>query len=171
MGVSYTGSVAGMRTFQALHLVRKENVWIGIGKPTAWNETDTVPEVTGGTVLLEPIGYKKAEKVRFVVPDPEGDIVQFEQRWKIVSEEAGKQSLARWVYVAAWIAGNELPAVSYRQSAIVTDMKLDPETPPGKLAVTADEVIDHGLALVVNNRSPIHRAEDQREFLEFIVEF
>jgi len=171
MGVSYTASVAGMRTFQALHLVRKENVWIGIGKPTPWNEADSVPEAAGTTAFAEPIGYKKAEKVRFVVPDPEGDIVQFEQRWKIVSEEAGRQSLARWVYVASWIGGGELPVVSYRQSAIVTDLKLAPETPQGKLAVLAEEVDDHGLPIVVNNRSPIHRAEDQREYLEFIVEF
>ncbi|WP_309121552.1 hypothetical protein [Paenibacillus sp.] len=171
MGVSYTASVAGMRTFQALHLVRTTDVWIGIGKSTPWNEADSAPEVSGSSSLTEPIGYKKAEKVRFVVPDAEGDIVQFEQRWRLVTEEEGRQSLARWVYVAAWIAGDELPAVSYRQSAIVTGLTLAPETPPGKLAVLAAEVGDHGLPLVVNYRSPIHRAADQREYLEFIVEF
>ncbi|MDQ0060131.1 hypothetical protein [Paenibacillus harenae] len=171
MGVSYTASVAGMRAFQALHLVRTDNVWIGIGKPTPWNESDSVPEVSGSSQLSEPIGYKKAEKVRFVVPDAEGDIVQFEQRWKIISEVEAMQSFVRWVYVAAWITGTELPAVSYRQSAIVTDLELAAETLPGKLAVKAEEVGNHGYALVVNNRSPIHRTEDQREFLEFIVEF
>ena len=171
MGVSYTASVAGMRMFQALQLVRTGNVWIGIGKSTPWNETDTVPEVSGASTLTEPIGFKKAEKLSFVVPEAEGDIVQFEQRWRQVPEEEGRQSLARWVYVAAWIAGDELPAVSYRQSAIVTGLTLAPETPPGKLAVTAAEVAEPGLSLVVNHRSPIHRAADQREFLEFIVEF
>lgn len=171
MGVSYTASVAGMRAFQALHLVRTDNIWIGIGKPTPWNESDSVPEVSGSSLLAEPIGYKKAEKVRFVVPDPEGDIIQFEQRWKIISEEEAMSGLVRWVYVAAWITGTELPAVSYRQSAIVTDLVLAEATLPGKLAVTAEEVSGHGYALVVNNRSPIHRTEDQREYLEFIVEF
>ncbi|MGM0883706.1 MAG: hypothetical protein ACQEXQ_22065 [Bacillota bacterium] len=171
MRVSYTASVAGMRAFQALHLVQTDNIWIGLGKPTPWNETDSVPEVSASAQLSEPIGYKKAEKVRFVVPDPEGDIIQFEQKWKIIPDEEAMESFSRWVYIAAWIAGTELPAVSYRQSAIVTGLELAPETPPGKLAVTAEEVSSHGYALVVNNRSPIHRAEDQREYLEFIVEF
>ncbi|MCM3626888.1 hypothetical protein M3194_05875 [Paenibacillus glycanilyticus] len=171
MGVSYTASVAGMRAFQALHLVRTDNIWIGIGKQTPWNESDSVPEVSGSSLLSEPIGYKKAEKVRFVIPDPDGDIIQFEQRWRMITEEEAMLSLARWVYVAAWITGTELPAVSYRQSAIVTELALAEDTLPGKLAVKAEEVSSHGYALVVNNRSPIHRTEDQREFLEFIVEF
>ncbi|MUT65324.1 hypothetical protein [Paenibacillus sp. NEAU-GSW1] len=171
MGVSYTASVAGMRAFQALNLVRTDNIWIGIGKPTPWNETDSVPEVTGAAQFSEPIGYKKAEKVRFVMPDPDGDIIQFEQKWKMITEAEAMQSLTRWVYVAAWINGTELPAVSYRQSAIITELELAPETLPGKLAVKAEEVSSHGYALVLNNRTVINRAEDQREYLEFIVEF
>jgi len=171
MGVSYTATVAGMRTFQALHLVHTDNVWIGIGKPTPWNETDSVPEVSSAMQLTEPVGYKKAEKVRFIMPDSQGDIIQFEQRWKLISEEEASQGFTRWVYVAAWITGNELPAVSYRQSAIVTGLQLRADTPPGKLAILPEEVDSQGYALIVNNRSPIHRTADQREYLEFIVEF
>ncbi len=171
MGKSFTSTVAGMKTFQAIQLVHTGNLWIGLGKSTPWNETDEVPEVGAGMQLLEPVGYKKAEKVQFVVPDDHGEIVQLGQKWKVISEQEALNSFTRWVYLAAWIHYNELPEVSYRQTAVITDLTFKPDTLPGKLAVLPNEVENSGYALVVNNRSPIQRTADQREFIEFIVEF
>lgn len=171
MGKSMTSSVTGMKTFQAVQMVRSNQIWIGIGKSTPWNEADEVPDVMGGTTLQEPIGFKKAEKVQYVQPDENGTILQLGQKWKTITEEEAIQTLTRWVYVAAWLNMDELPTVSYRQAAVITNLQFKPETPIGSLAVKADEVANPGYALVVNNRSPIQRTADQREFIEFIIEF
>jgi len=169
---SYTASVLSSRVWQAMQVVKNANVWIGIGRTAAWDEADAPPEPNpNATQLDELVALKKAETLTLIVPDPSGTIEHLGQKWGPVSVEEARQKNARWVYVAAWLRYDELPIVTYRQTGVFVDVQMADGVPPGKLVLLPEEIADPGYLLVLNNRSPISRAADQKELVEFVIEF
>ncbi|HHY67834.1 MAG TPA: hypothetical protein GX517_11710 [Alicyclobacillus sp.] len=169
---SYTDSVIGMRVWQAAKVVQSGNVWVGIGRTTAWNDTDTPPTPNPNATQIDGlVVLKKAEILSLVIPDPNGTIEHLGQKWSTVPLEDARSRTARWVYVATWLRYDEVPIVTFRQTGVFADVVLGDGVPPGKLVLLPEEVADLGFLLVLNNRSPINRAADQKELLEFVVEF
>lgn len=169
---SYTDSVIGMRVWQALQVVQTGNVWVGIGKSTPWGDPDNPPEVNPlATSVDELIALKKAETLTLVVPDANGTIEHLGQKWRAVTNDAAMAERARWVYVAAWLRYDEAPIVTYRQAGAFVGVIPKPEVPSGKLVLLPEEVASFGYLIVLSNRSPIQRAVDQKELIEFIIEF
>ena len=172
MGKSYTASVIGMRIWQAVQTVLSANAWVGIGKNGTWGGVDDPPEVNPSTTALDGlVALKKAETLTLVVPDVNGTIEHLGQKWLpvVVSDARAKQ--ARWVYVAAWLRYGEVPIVDYRQTGAFLGVTRNGGVDVGKLVLLPSEVADLGYLAAVNNRSPIPRAEDQKELVEFIIEF
>ena len=169
---SYTASVIGMRIWQAVQAVLAANAWVGIGKNSVWGDGDAPPQVDSSTTALDGlVALKKAETLTLVVPDPNGTIEHLGQKWMpvVVSDARAKQ--ARWVYVAAWLRYGEVPIVTYRQTGAYLGVIRNVGVDTGKLTLLPSEVSDLGYLGAVNNRSPIPRAEDQKELVEFIIEF
>jgi hypothetical protein len=169
---SYTASVIGSRIWQAVQLVQNGNVWIGIGRTTPWNDAETPPEPDpNATQLDELVALKKAETLTLVVPDSNGTIEHLGQKWSPVVIDDARTKGARWVYVAAWLRYDEVPVVTYRQSGVFAGVQLAAGVDPGKFVLLPQEIGDLGYLMVLNNRSPIARAVDQKEFIEFVIEF
>ncbi|KLU66766.1 hypothetical protein DEAC_c14340 [Desulfosporosinus acididurans] len=169
---SYTGSVIGMRIWQAAQVVQAANAWVGIGKNSSWGDTDTPPQVDPSTTALDGlIALKKAETLTLVVPDPNGTIEHLGQKWMPVTVADARTKQARWVYAAAWLRYDEVPVVTYRQTGAFLGVTRNANVDAGKLVLLPTEVSDLGFLAAVNNRSPIPRAEDQKELVEFIIEF
>lgn len=169
---SYTASVIGMRIWQAVQAVQAANAWVGIGKNGTWGDGDTPPQVDSTTIALDGlVALKRAETLTLVVPDVNGTIEHLGQKWMpvIVGDARAKQ--ARWVYVAAWLRYGEVPIVTYRQTGAFFGVTRNGGVDVGKLVLLPAEVADLGYLAAVNNRSPIPRAEDQKELVEFIIEF
>ena len=169
---SYTGSLINMRVWQALQVVEAANAWIGIGKNSAWNAEDTPEQIDpNATIISDLIALKKAETLTLVVPDEAGTIEHLGQKWATVAKDDARAKKARWVYVAAWLRYDEVPVVTYRQTGVYLGTEMKPEVAPGKLVLLPTEIHDAGYLAVMNNRNPIPRAEDQKELVEFIIEF
>lgn len=172
MSNSYTSSVINMRVWQALSLVLSANVWIGLGRTSIWGTPDKPPEIDPlATELNEFLAFKKAETLALVVPDNEGEIEHLGQNWRTVSPVDARAENARHVYISAWLKYDELPVVTYRQTGVFVDVVLKETTPPGRLILLPNEVQDIGYLLALNNRTPVERAADQKELVEFIIEF
>lgn len=169
---SYTGSVIGLRIWQALQMVQAANAWIAIGKTSIWGDGDAPPQINPATVAISDlVALKKAETLTLVVPDPNGAIEHLGQKWAPVAIGDARVKQARYVYVAAWLRYNEVPIVTYRQTGVLLGVSRNGNVDPGKLVLLPTEVADLGYLVAMNNRSPLPRAEDQKELVEFIVEF
>lgn len=176
---------------RALDFYNKPDIYFGIGKTTPWTEADRTPstpskDISGGYIiddykppvpevtgeLTEVAGYKKAETIFLVVPDPEGTLTYRNTKWKIVPKEEALDKGARWVFLSTFVAYTELPTeISYRQIGAFTGLKAVKGTPPGKYHLLPEEVEDEGIIEILDNRTPIFREPDQREQLVLIIEF
>lgn len=168
---SFTSDVKGLRTYEAIQLVKNGSVWIGVGKEQPWGAAETVPPVVYQSTMQETIGYKRADLLTLVVPDDAGTIQQMNQNWRAVSLEEGKALDARWVYVQAWLAYDEFPLKTFRQTGVWAGLQPKETVLVNQQVVKPEEVIDPGYLLVLNNRSPITREATQKESIDFIIEF
>ncbi len=169
---NYTATVVGSRIRQAVQTVINGDAWIGIGKTSPWPGDGSPPQVDPETmVLTEMVAFKKAETITLVVPDPDGAIEHLRQRWMPVTVGEARNKKSRWVYIATWLRYDEVPIVDYRQTGAFIAPVRKTEVAPGKSVLLSSEIEDIGYLIAVSNRSPIPRAEDQKELVEFIVEF
>lgn len=169
---NYTATVIGSRIRQAVQTVINGDVWVGIGKTSHWGGDGMPPQVDSETMALtELVALKKAETINLVVPDPEGTIEHLGQKWAPVAINNARNKKARWVYIATWLRYGEVPIVEYRQTGAFIAPIRKSEVAPGKLTLLPTEIEDIGYLVAMSNRSPIPRAEDQKELVEFIIEY
>ncbi|MET3292267.1 hypothetical protein EDM56_11965 [Brevibacillus fluminis] len=168
---SFTSDVKGLRTFEAIQLVKNGSVWIGVGKEQPWDAAETVPPVSYQSAMVETIGYKRSDQLTLVVPDSAGTIEQMNQNWRTVSIEEGKSLDARWVYVQGWLSYDEFALKTFRQTGVWAGLQPKDHVLPNQQVVYPADVVDPGYLLVLNNRSPITREANQKESIDFIIEF
>jgi len=75
------------------------------------------------------------------------------------------------VYVQGLISYDELPLQSFRQVGVVTDLTPIEAVLVGQKALLPEEVINDGILEIVENRTAVNRAIDQRENISLIIEF
>jgi len=168
---SFTSDVKGLRTFEAIQLVKNESVWIGVGKEQPWDSSETVPLVAYDSTMLETIGYKRADQLTLVVPDEAGTIHQMNQTWRAVDVDEGKALNARWVYVQGWLNYDQFVLKTFRQTGVWAGLQPKDNVLPNQQVVYPEDVADPGYLLVLNNRSAITREANQKESIDFIIEF
>jgi len=166
-------SVTVSRVYQALQLVLTNNVWVGYGRTATWGTNEPVPDVNQASTTIDTLqAVKKAEVLSLVVPDATGTIEFQGQMYKTIT--ATKASAiaagARFVYVAVWLKYAEVPVVTYRQSGVFAGL-IKAAGSEAKTILLPAEISDVGYLMALNNRSPIPRETDSKEFLEFILEF
>lgn len=170
---SKTSDVKGMKTYQTFNLFKDKNVFIAVGKTSPWNPEipEKVPDVSYGQTMTEIVALKRADQVRFVMPDDtNGTIIQLGQKWRLIEEVEARAIDCRWLYVQAWLRYDEFPICNYRQTGVYAGTILVDGSPVNKQVVKPDEVKDMGFLLAVTNQSPLQREVTHRESIEYILE-
>ena len=150
-----------------------EDLYIGLGRTSEWEDEDNPPIPTGEeTDIQEAIGFKEVEEMFYVVEDEvEGTITFRGKRWRTLGEEDDIfEEQCHWIYVATSFVGDELPLTSYRQIGLYSGLKPYPEYDENKVLLPS-EVDDRGALEVIGNRGKVDRQEDQTDKPVIILEF
>lgn len=167
---------------RAIDFFNKNSIYFAIAKTSPWSndsngKTEMDPQFSPPeenatvTALSELIGFKKAEVVRLVVPDVDGEISYDNGRWRAVSASSAYAEGAKYVYLETNIRSDELPIGFYRQIGVYTGLVLANGVPTSKYNLLPSEVSNTGVLEVYDNRQPSNRQADQREILSIIIEF
>lgn len=171
---------------RALDFYSKRNsTFFAIGKTSQWSEEDIgvdfdperdydvnppIPKNTDD--MKEIIGYKKAEFVSPVVPDENGTLEYRNVKWRIVSPDHAVEEGARWVFLSAGLAYNELPVDNpYREIGVYTGLQPVSGTSEAAYALLPSQVAEQGLLEVIDFRKPVYRDTDVRERIKLVLEF
>lgn len=167
---------------RALDFYNKNDLYMGIGKTTAWDSIDeqgneVAPIPVNTDELQEVAGYKKVESKFLVRPAKEdelnnAEIVYQNTRWKIIPYDKALNEGARWVYISTYLSYSDFPInLVYRQIATFSGLKPKDNIETGKFVLFPEEVEYSGIPEMLDNRSPVYREADQREKLSVIIEF
>jgi len=161
---------------QAFEFQQKTTVWIGIGRTSPWPNEENVPDPPRTTQAIgEILGLVKPLPLKMVVPADDGEIEMFAQKFHALPMPYDINTLitdgARWVYVSAWLMYDEFPVAAYRQEGVYSGVVPDASVPPGATILLPGQVASYGLLEAITNRRKIQRRADQKEFIEFILEF
>jgi len=162
------------RTYHARLLYEQflqNRLYIGIGKPTPWGEESDEPEPENAneTTLREPIGYQRVSTVMFLTPDVAGTVEFGETTYREIAPEDIRDEKPQYFYVEARIPGPALPLVSYRQAALLADLKDINGQYASVETLTPDQVSDPGWQILLDNFEPRPRAATARDVISFLV--
>lgn len=155
---------------RALSFYNSSNIFVGVGRTTAWSNESSPPNPTGAETAVEEVfGYKALYQKKIVKPSEDGEIELLGQHWTEVLEANAYTQGAHWVYMSFILSGNELPLTTYRQVGIYTGLtKANGVTKDNLLPA---EVQDPGRLQVIDNRTAETRNANKRELIVLIVEF
>lgn len=157
---------------RALDFFNKDSIHFAIGRTSSWENEFNPPTPLPTDEMEDPLGYKQVESKFMVVPDENGSITYRNEKWRIVDKNEALDNGSKWVYLATYVAYDELPTnVSYRQIGVYTGLKRNSGVPEGKYNLLPTDVQDPGILEVLDNRTPVYRESDQREQLILILEF
>jgi len=180
------------RVNRALQFANSSNIFFGIGKTTPWepddyldpNKVPSDPESyppdpdPSASELKETIGFKKAEKIYFVVPyngqalKPSDIVIDYvSTKWLVVPQETALQDFVNHVYIETNIYSADLPLGEYRQIGVFTGLTPSEDVPDGKIVLLPTEVSDVGVLEVLDNRQKTTRLENSKETLSYILKF
>jgi hypothetical protein len=156
-----------------------KSVYFGIGKSSPWVDDNEPPAPNVDSTLLEPVGYRKADKVYLVVPHdgssvPDGTIVidyTGGSQWKVVNEIQAYEEGASYIYIETSIQPSDFPTGDYRQVAVFTGLVRADGVDAGKAQLLPSEVEDEGIIQIVDNREPSTRNSSTKEFLSYLIKF
>lgn len=163
------------RVLNALNTKAQSNLYIGIGRTTAWDDENNpdVPSVTD-TEIEELIYIKKIGVKHLVVLDAvTPDVEVAGNSYRYVSDNDVYDENAYFLYVSAsFDYVNVCPtSVTFRQIGLL----LDPKDSEGDLLedeeYLAAAVTDQGKLLYIDNRIAISRDISQSEKFEIIIVF
>lgn len=160
------------------------NIFFAIGKTTEW-ANESVPPVPSieTTALLEVVGFKKVNSMKFVVPDPSaGTLIVDNIKWREVVTDtinypndtlkaAALRENARWLYIDTIFESSEFVGVRYRQIGIYSRGVFADGVSDSLSSYLPAQFSNYGILEVYQNRAPIYRQTDQRELVSFVIEF
>ncbi len=161
---------------QAYEFFIKNDVWIAVGRSTPWPDEENPPAPAFTSAALDEImGLVKPDPLKMAVPDPEGEIEMYAQRFRGLplptSLEDALDAGARWVYVAGWLMYDQFPVVTFRQEGVFSGVVLNEGVPPGATVLLPEQVQSYGILEAITNREKIERRDSQKNFVEFVIEF
>ena len=173
---SKTTETISKKVRQAFEFQQKTDVWIGIGRTTAWDDEENAPDPSNAALALDEIvGLVKPASLQMVVPATDGEIEMFAQKFHALTPPYDIDTLiaagARWVYVPAWLMYDQFPVVAYRQEGVYSGVVPAAGAPPGAVVLLPAQVDSYGQLEALTNREKIQRRVDQKELVEFIIEF
>ena len=135
----------------------------GNGDP-AWDITP-VPEALGVSVLVAEVGRRKVTQAIYCLPDPEGEIVVTEGRFKI-SNVPTKYIYLRFAFEFADAADQTI-----RELGVFVGTVAVSSAPTGQDYITPAEIDNPGRLLVLENIPKLARSPQIRQQFEFVVQF
>lgn len=148
------------------------NLYIAIGRTTAWADEENPPSPTGNeTEVEEIIGFKEVDQELLVVPDEVDGTLNFRgQKWREIEEADIYTEECHWIYISASLYGDSLPLDTYRQIGLYSG--LSPHTEyEGNNYLEPYQVEDTGVLEIIGNRVPADRSADQTDKPVIILEF
>ena len=133
----------------------------GRGDPE-WGESPPGESVEA-TALNQVIGYRKAARVRFCTPDPEGDIVVSSGRFRI------SDTPTNHLYLQFLFDFNTAPDEVIREMGIYLGAQPNAGLPPGQEYFQPDELEHKGTLLLLEYRKPLYRDIGVRETFEYVI--
>jgi hypothetical protein len=110
---------------RAIDFFQRTDIWVAIGRTTAWDDDLDPPTADMETGLDTPVVYVRPDDIQLLKPVPDdGDFVDdVGQHYEFVLEEDAITEVARYVYIAAEFTdqGGQ-PHSTFRQCAIVTNL-------------------------------------------------
>lgn len=141
---------------------RVGNIYIGIGGSVAWPNENKPPEEDIMTnEIPNLIGMKRAEVVSIarLIPDDEnfnGTHIEYGgKRYELVPQSKAYEKQARFVYISATIAPDELSSDYYRVVGLLTN-PIFKDGITGDV-VPAESIISQGNLEMYENRKPVDR--------------
>lgn len=159
----------------AYKLVNEDDIWIGIGRTTAWPDENEPPDPEITTQdIAEIVGLVLPETIGTVIPDENGEIEFPGYNWHMLTPPYSLEEMiaqeARWVYISGWLMYDQFPVVTYRQECVYVDVVKAEGVLPGATVLLPAQVESYGTMLVFTNRKKVERSESKKEFVEFILE-
>lgn len=114
----------GARIARAVDFAARTDVWVVMGKPTAWTGTDPltdppnqpvsdlVPPLPNPsfTTLEEPVAAVKVPALQLVVPDNTNGVIEaYGMNWRVITPQDAAAEGCRWVLVNAGFNYNTVP--------------------------------------------------------------
>lgn len=121
------------------------------------------PDVTQVT-LQNPVGYKKVLVKSFVVPDPDGTILD-----SVGQKFSVSLTPTPHLYLSVTFAPNEAPTAFIRELAVFLNAVTDSGLPSGQLYFTPVQVTDVGTMFSLTNRRTIQRTNTSEETFNFVI--
>lgn len=157
---------------RALSFYDKNDIYIGIGKKSKWDDDNHPPKPQNTDEIQELIKVKKVDSKFLVKPDNSGKISYGNKRWSPVSREKALEEGARWVYISVSLDFTEVPIdIVYRQIGCYTSLIKQKDVDDSKSILDPEEVEDLGILEILDNRKPVYRETDKRELIGTIIEF
>lgn len=171
---------------RAIDLSKNLQLWIGIGKTSVWGTPDIAPvyDPVGhpenqiwyedAVGLTEPIGFRKVETAKLVVPNSNGIIEVFDAggmstKWSEVTEAQAKAQGARHLYVTVLLDAT-LPYTTYRQTSLHSSLVIAGGVPAGRTYLLANEISSQGVLEAIICHDPQPRSSTSRQRVQFVVE-
>ncbi|WP_400162934.1 hypothetical protein ACAF76_008480 [Brevibacillus sp. TJ4] len=171
MGIK-SSDVVGLRTFHAYNFLHNGSIFVGAGKDTPWAGTpEVVPDPAYNGTIEKLVALKRADQVRYALPDPNGDVeITAGQKYRLVDEAEAIENNCRWVYVQAWFRYDQFPITTYRQTGVFANVKLKEGVPANKDVALPADVENFGFFVNLSNLDPVVRDKQSRESIEYIIE-
>jgi len=150
-------------------------LYLGVGRTqTEWDEPDNPPIPDAGITELEELGFIKkitADEVKFVKPDPNGEIEFRNTKWTEILPSEIYTEGGRYLLFTVRLEYDDVPLLTYRQVGILEEPKdLNGDVCTNDIYLP-DELSSQGFLHYVDNRTAITRDSSQYEEINIILEF
>ncbi|WP_339048023.1 hypothetical protein [Candidatus Mesenet endosymbiont of Phosphuga atrata] len=125
----------------------------------------TPPELINSTKLINEVGRRTADEVIFCSGDEEGELITPTGRFKPSSLPTGS------LYLKFTFDFTDAANQVIRELGVMVGTKVKEELPPGQRYFEPQDIIDHGILLVLEHTVPLIRTAATRETFSFVVTF
>ena len=130
----------------------------------AW-DTVPVPESVSDAALANEIGRRAASRVRYCVPDVNGEIVVPTGRF------TESVTPTNHIYLRFNFDFFDAPAAVIRETAVFIGTETLPGLPVGQMYFEPDDLVSTGMLLVIERFPKFERSASVRQSFEFVVKF
>lgn len=175
MANSYIDDVYGYKLFCMSRLFDlKSTIYFGIGGISPWSSgaNEVVRPVDLETTIDDVVALKLADEVAFAIPDDEnGTVEHLGQKYAITTDiNEAIAAKAHHMYYKAKFEYADMPVTTFRQIGLYVGVSIASGQTSSKGIYLPHQVSDYGDLIIVNNRAPIVRSSDQKEYIEFIIQ-
>lgn len=166
MGLRTTSS----HVANALRFLAAPNLYMGIGRTTAWaDDTNPPPEDPEQVALDEAVCYQPILTPKLLKQDIGGLIAWGGLMWTEVAIQDAYTEGATYAYCEAAFEYDDAPLVTFRQVALFTG--LTKAGGAGSGILLPGEVTDPGVLEALDNRTPVVRAIDKIDTVTVVLSF